>query len=59
MHKRDYYEVLGVAREVGEEEIKKFDPALISFMNANTKKELFTIQRMLKGIPWAEKQEAI
>jgi molybdopterin-guanine dinucleotide biosynthesis protein A len=42
-----------------EEEFKKVDPALISFMNANTKKELFKIQKMLKGIPWTEKQEAI
>ena len=42
-----------------EEEIKKVDPALISFINANTKKELLKIQKMLKGIPWTEKQEAI
>jgi molybdopterin-guanine dinucleotide biosynthesis protein A len=41
-----------------EEEIKKIDPALISFINANTKKELFKIQKMLKGAPWAENQEA-
>lgn len=41
-----------------EEEIKKIDPTLISFINANTKKELSKIQKMLKGVPWAQKQEA-
>jgi molybdopterin-guanine dinucleotide biosynthesis protein A len=43
----------------GEEEIKKVDPTLISFMNVNTKEDLFRIQRILKGVPWTEKQEAI
>jgi molybdopterin-guanine dinucleotide biosynthesis protein A len=43
----------------GEEEIKKVDPTLTSFMNVNTKKDLFQIQKMLKGVPWMEKQEAI
>lgn len=41
-----------------EEEIRKIDPALTSFINANTKKELFKIQQMLKGAQWAEKREA-
>jgi molybdopterin-guanine dinucleotide biosynthesis protein A len=43
----------------GEEEIKKVDPTLTSFMNVNTKKDLFQIQKMLKGVPLMEKQEAI
>ena len=42
----------------GEEEIKRIDPMLISFMNVNTKKDLYQIQKMLKGVPWTEKQEA-
>lgn len=42
-----------------EEEIKRIDPALISFMNVNTKKDLFQIQKMLNGVPWTERQEAI
>lgn len=46
-------------RYCSEEEIKKIDPTLISFMNVNTKKDLFQIQKMLKGVPWTEKQEAI
>ena len=41
-----------------EEEIKKVDPSLLSFMNVNTKKELFKIQQMVKGMPWTEKHEA-
>ena len=41
-----------------ESEIKKVDPALISFMNVNTKEDLFEIQKILKGVPWAEKREA-
>lgn len=41
-----------------EEEIKKFDPALTFFMNVNNKKELFKIQKMLKGIAWTQKQDA-
>jgi molybdopterin-guanine dinucleotide biosynthesis protein A len=41
-----------------EEEIRKIDPALTSFVNANTKGELFKIQQMLKGAQWAEKREA-
>jgi molybdopterin-guanine dinucleotide biosynthesis protein A len=41
-----------------EEEIKKVDPSLLSFMNVNTKKELFKIQQMVKGIPWTEKHGA-
>jgi molybdopterin-guanine dinucleotide biosynthesis protein A len=45
-------------RYCSEEEIKKFDPSLLSFMNVNTKKELFKIQQMVKGIPWTEKHEA-
>jgi molybdopterin-guanine dinucleotide biosynthesis protein A len=45
-------------RYYSEEEIKKVDPALLSFMNVNTKKELFKIQQMVKGIPWTEKHEA-
>jgi molybdopterin-guanine dinucleotide biosynthesis protein A len=45
-------------RYCSEEEIKKVDPALMSFINVNTKKELLEIQKMLKGAPWAEKCEA-
>jgi molybdopterin-guanine dinucleotide biosynthesis protein A len=45
-------------RYCSEEEIKKVDPSLLSFMNVNTKKELFKIQQMVKGIPWTEKHEA-
>ena len=45
-------------RYCNEEEIKKVDPALMSFINVNTKKELFEIQKMLKGDPWAKKYEA-
>lgn len=45
-------------RYYSEEEIKKVDPSLLSFMNVNTKKELFKIQQMVKGIPWTEKHEA-
>ena len=56
--KRDYYEILGLKRDSGEEEIKKVDPSLLSFMNVNTKKELCKIQQMVKGFSWAEKQEA-
>ena len=41
-----------------EEEIKKIDPTLMSFINANTKEELFKIQKMMKGVPWVEKREA-
>jgi molybdopterin-guanine dinucleotide biosynthesis protein A len=41
-----------------EEKIRKIDPALTSFVNANTKRELFKIQQMLKGVQWAEKREA-
>jgi len=43
----------------GEEEIKRIDPTLISFMNVNTQKDLFQIQKMLKGVSWTEKQKAI
>jgi len=42
-----------------EEEIKEIDPSFTSFINVNTKKDLFQIQKMLKGVPWTEKQEAI
>jgi molybdopterin-guanine dinucleotide biosynthesis protein A len=45
-------------RYCNEEEIKKVDPSLLSFMNVNTKKELFKIQQMVKGIPWTEKHDA-
>lgn len=45
------------ARYCSEEEIKKIDPMLISFMNVNTKKDLYQIQKMLKGVSWTEKQE--
>jgi molybdopterin-guanine dinucleotide biosynthesis protein A len=42
-----------------EEEIKRIDPALISFMNVNTRQDLFQIQKMLHGVPWTQKQKAI
>jgi len=42
-----------------EEEIKEIDPSFTSFINVNTKEDLFQIQKMLKGVPWTEKQEAI
>ena len=42
-----------------EKEIRRIDPALISFMNVNTQQDLFQIQKMLHGVPWTEKQEAI
>jgi molybdopterin-guanine dinucleotide biosynthesis protein A len=45
-------------RYCSEEEIKKVDPSLLSFMNVNTKKELSKIQQMVKGFSWAEKREA-
>jgi molybdopterin-guanine dinucleotide biosynthesis protein A len=35
-----------------EEELKKIDPALASFTNVNTKKDLLEIQRILKGGQW-------
>jgi molybdopterin-guanine dinucleotide biosynthesis protein A len=61
---RGKFQILKLLPEVqvhycGEEEIKRIDPTLISFMNVNTKKDLFKIQQMVKGIPWTEKQEAI
>jgi molybdopterin-guanine dinucleotide biosynthesis protein A len=61
---RGEFQILKLLPEVqvhycGEEEIKKIDPTLISFTNVNTKKDLFKIQKILKGVPWAEKQEAI
>jgi molybdopterin-guanine dinucleotide biosynthesis protein A len=34
-----------------EEEIKKIDPSLKSFINVNTKKDLLDVQKMLKGVP--------
>jgi molybdopterin-guanine dinucleotide biosynthesis protein A len=44
-------------RYCSEKEIKKLDPSLLSFMNVNTKKELYKIQQMVKGFSWAEKRE--
>jgi molybdopterin-guanine dinucleotide biosynthesis protein A len=38
-----------------EEEMKKIDPSLASFINVNTKKDLLEIQRMLRGVRWNEK----
>jgi molybdopterin-guanine dinucleotide biosynthesis protein A len=45
-------------RYCSEEEIKRIDPSLVSFINVNTKKDLFKIQKMLQGEQWAETQEA-
>jgi molybdopterin-guanine dinucleotide biosynthesis protein A len=45
-------------RYCNEEEIKQFDPSLVSFINVNTKKDLFMIEKMLKGNQWDQKQEA-
>lgn len=61
---RGKFQILKLLPEVqvhycGEEEIKRIDPTLISFMNVNTKKDLFQIQNMLQGVPSTEKQEAI
>jgi molybdopterin-guanine dinucleotide biosynthesis protein A len=44
-------------RYCDEEEIKRIDPSLSSFVNINTKKDLYKIQKMLKGGQWAESQE--
>jgi molybdopterin-guanine dinucleotide biosynthesis protein A len=41
-----------------EEEIKKIDPSLASFVNANTKKNLMEIQKMLNGEQCQEKHNA-
>lgn len=61
---RGEFQILKLLSEVQvayceEEEIRRIDPALISFMNVNTQQDLFQIQKMLKGVPWTEKQEAI
>jgi len=45
-------------RYCDEKEIKRIDPSLVSFINVNTKKDLFKIQKMLQGEQWTETQEA-
>jgi molybdopterin-guanine dinucleotide biosynthesis protein A len=44
-------------RYCDEKEIKRIDPALVSFINVNTKQDLFKIQKMLQGGQWTQKQE--
>lgn len=43
----------------GEEEIKEIDPALASFINVNTKKDLIKIEKMLKDGPWKEQSNIL
>ena len=45
-------------RYVGEKEIKKIDPFMVSFTNVNTRKDLLTMQRILQGEQWEKKLEA-
>ena len=41
-----------------EEEIKRIDPSLTSFINVNAKKDLLKIQEVLRGYKWEEKVKA-
>jgi molybdopterin-guanine dinucleotide biosynthesis protein A len=44
-------------RYCDEEELRRIDPSLVSFINVNTKKDLVRIEKMLQGGQWTEKQE--